>query len=459
MVLPQAFRISIPPISNQYLNLVKNSSLGVAISYYEVTKVTQVSIAQSAPAVQAIALLMVIYLVISLLIAAVTNLVNRRLTLKGRTVRRAAPLPIRKLSPSEWVRANLFGSRLDTILTVVFSLLVLWAVYRIGRFVLVDARWEIVERNITNLVVGSFPRDQISRLWAALFVLAAALGFGAGAFGAQRRREVAEGRAVEIPGGGVRRLMPLFLLVAVLLWFSRSLEPVLLVLGVFAVGYVGNLLGQRTPRRLERFVPLVVLAGVLAAFLVIAAFGGVGWDRWGGFLLTVFLAVAAILLSFPFGVLLALGRRSSLPAVRAVCVGYIELFRGVPLIAILFMAFFMIGFFLPEGVDPPSLVTRAIIAFVLFTSAYVAEIVRGGLQSVPTGQIEAAQALGLSPFRTTRADRPAPGAAGRDPRARRAVHQPLQGHVARLHHRADGAAGRRAERDQAARLPRAGALR
>jgi general L-amino acid transport system permease protein len=84
VVLPQAFRISVPPVSNQYLNLVKNSSLGVAISYYEVTKVTQVSIAQSAPAVQAIALLMAIYLAISLLIAAVTNLVNRRLTLKGR---------------------------------------------------------------------------------------------------------------------------------------------------------------------------------------------------------------------------------------------------------------------------------------------------------------------------------------------------------------------------------------
>jgi general L-amino acid transport system permease protein len=84
VVLPQAFRISVPPISNQYLNLVKNSSLGVAISYYEVTKVTQVSIAQSAPAVQAIALLMAIYLAISLLIAAATNLVNRRLTLKGR---------------------------------------------------------------------------------------------------------------------------------------------------------------------------------------------------------------------------------------------------------------------------------------------------------------------------------------------------------------------------------------
>jgi general L-amino acid transport system permease protein len=84
VVLPQAFRVSVPPISNQYLNLVKNSSLGVAISYYEVTKVTQVSIAQSAPAVQAIVLLMAIYLVFSLTIAAITNLVNRRLTLKGR---------------------------------------------------------------------------------------------------------------------------------------------------------------------------------------------------------------------------------------------------------------------------------------------------------------------------------------------------------------------------------------
>lgn len=309
--------------------------------------------------------------------------------------------PTPKLSPSEWARANLFGSRLDTVLTIVFTALLLWVVYRVGRFVLVDARWEVVERNITNLLVGSFPRDQLSRLWAALFVLAAALGFGAGAFGAQRRREVAEGRAVALPGGGVRRLAPLFLLVAVLVWFSGTLEPALLVLGVFAVGYGFNLLGQRTPRRLERFVPLVVLAGVLLAFLVVAAFGGVGWDRWGGFLLTVFLAVAAILLSFPFGVLLALGRRSTLPAVRAVCVAYIELFRGVPLITILFMAFFMIGFFLPEGVDPPSLVTRAIIGYVLFTSAYVAEIVRGGLQSVPTGQIEAAQALGLSSFRTT----------------------------------------------------------
>jgi general L-amino acid transport system permease protein len=309
--------------------------------------------------------------------------------------------PTRKLTPREWVRENLFGSTFDAILTVLFALLLAWVAYRVGKFVFFDARWEVVERNITNLMVGGFPRDELWRLWAALFVLAAVLGFGAGAVGVQRRREVAEGRAKPVGKGGVRRLVPLVLLVGVLLWFAGSLEALLLVLAISAVGVVFNLLGRQTPQRVERYVPLVVLAGVLAAFLVVTSFGGVGWSLWGGFLLTVFLAVAAILLSFPLGVLLALGRRSTFPAVRAVCVAYIELFRGVPLITILFMAFFMIGFFLPEGVSAPSLVTRAIIGFVLFTSAYVAEIVRGGLQSVPAGQIEAAQALGLSPLRTT----------------------------------------------------------
>jgi general L-amino acid transport system permease protein len=125
-------------------------------------------------------------------------------------------------------------------------------------------------------------------------------------------------------------------------------------------------------------------------------------DRWGGLLLTAFLAVAGILLSFPLGVLLALGRRSKLPAVRLVCTVYIELIRGVPLITILFMSAFALGFFLPPGSERPSLVTRALVALVLFTAAYVAEIVRGGLQGVPLGQIEAAQAVGLSPLKTTR---------------------------------------------------------
>jgi general L-amino acid transport system permease protein len=311
--------------------------------------------------------------------------------------------PERRLSPGEWVRENLFGSLLDSVLTVAFALFLGWAAYRIIGFVFVDARWEIVERNLTTLMVGSFPRDELWRVWAALFVLAASLGFGAGAMAARRRREVSEGRAAPAPRGlGVRRIAPLVVLAGVLLWFAGSLEALVLTVLIAAVGAGFNVVGRRTPARLDRFVPLLVLAGVLVAFLVIVAFGGVRWEDWGGFMLTVFLAVGGILLSFPVGVLLALGRRSTLPAVRIVCTAYIELFRGVPLIAVLFMGAFMIGFFLPEGVERPDPVIRALIAFVLFTSAYVAEVVRGGLQSVPRGQVEAAQALGLSPYRTTR---------------------------------------------------------
>ena len=311
--------------------------------------------------------------------------------------------PERRLPPREWVRKNLFGSVLDSILTVVFAAFLTWAAYRILKFVFVDARWEIVEQNLTTLMVGSFPRGELWRVWAALFVLAASFGFGAGALALRRRREVAEGRATPAPRSlALRRVAPLVVLVAVLLWFSGSLEALVLVVAIALVGVGFNFVGRLTPLRLDRFVPLFVLAGTLAAFLVIVAFGGVPWKNWGGFMLTIFLAVGGIALSFPIGVLLALGRRSSLPAVRIVCTAYIELFRGVPLITVLFMGAFMIGFFLPEGVERPDPIVRALIAFVLFTSAYVAEVVRGGLQSVPAGQIEAAQALGLSPFRTTR---------------------------------------------------------
>jgi general L-amino acid transport system permease protein len=319
------------------------------------------------------------------------------------------PLPIpegppeRRLPPRQWVRENLFGSAFDSVLTVVFGAFLAWAAYRIGKFVFVDADWEIIRRNLTTLMVGSFPRDELWRVWTALFVLAASLGFGAGAVGAQRRREVAEGRAEPAPKGvALRRLGPVVVLVSVLLWFSGSLENLVFVLAIAGVGAVFNVVGRRAPRRLERFVPLVVLGGVLVAFLIIVAFGGIKWNDWGGFMLTIFLAVGGILISFPVGVLLALGRRSSLPAVRIVCTAYIELIRGVPLVALLFMGVFMIGFFLPEGIERPDNVVRVLIALVMFTSAYVAEIVRGGLQSVPAEQVEAAQALGLSPYRTTR---------------------------------------------------------
>jgi general L-amino acid transport system permease protein len=311
--------------------------------------------------------------------------------------------PVARVGLRRWLRESLFSTWWNTLLTVVFTALAAWVLYRLGRFIFFDARWEIVERNITNFLVFQFPRDELWRVWAALYVLAAALGLGAGAAATKRAVEVEEGRAQRGSGGylGVRRVGPLLALAAVLLAFAQSLTATLLVAGIIATAVAFRFLGQRVPPRRFRLVALAIAAAIAAAYLVVSAFGGVPRDQWGGLLLTIFLAVGGITLSFPLGVLLALGRRSTFPAIRVVCIGYIELIRGVPLITILFMATFL-GFFLPPGTERPSLVTRALVGLVLFTAAYVAEIVRGGLQGVPRGQLEAAQALGLSPIKTTR---------------------------------------------------------
>ncbi len=124
-------------------------------------------------------------------------------------------------------------------------------------------------------------------------------------------------------------------------------------------------------------------------------------EKWGGLLVTLVVAITGIVASLPLGVLLALGRRSSMPAIRVLCVVFIEFWRGVPLITVLFMASFMLPLFLPEGSDVNKLL-RALIGVTLFSSAYMAEVIRGGLQAIPTGQYEASSALGLSYYQTSR---------------------------------------------------------
>ena len=122
--------------------------------------------------------------------------------------------------------------------------------------------------------------------------------------------------------------------------------------------------------------------------------------RWGGLVLTLLLATFGIAFAFPLSILLALGRRSGMPAVRGLCIAYIELIRGVPLISLLIMASVMIPLFLPGGLTIDKLL-RAQIALILFAAAYLAEVVRGGLQAIPRGQYEAAEALGLSYWKRT----------------------------------------------------------
>ena len=156
-------------------------------------------------------------------------------------------------------------------------------------------------------------------------------------------------------------------------------------------------LSDRVPGR--TFAALFLVCGfpIVAYILLHGAFGlaAVPTHKWGGLTLTLVFASVAILFSLPIGILLALGRRSEMPVIRTICVAFIELWRSVPLIAVLFMASFMLPLFTPEGVNANELL-RALIGFIMFASAYMAEVVRGGLQALPTGQIEAAQALGLN---------------------------------------------------------------
>lgn len=151
---------------------------------------------------------------------------------------------------------------------------------------------------------------------------------------------------------------------------------------------------------------------VVAWVLVLAAFFGlmrggvfglapVDTDQWGGFPLTVMLATLALVLAFPLAILVALGRRSTLPAIRSLCAVYVELVRGVPLVSVLFMASFMFPLFLPPDMRPDVLI-RVIAGLTLFSAAYLAEIVRAGLQSVPVGQVEAARSVGLGPWQVQR---------------------------------------------------------
>lgn len=156
-------------------------------------------------------------------------------------------------------------------------------------------------------------------------------------------------------------------------------------------------LSDRVPGRTFAALFLVFGFPVIAFVLLHGALGlsYVPTNKWGGLTLTLVFASVAILFSLPIGILLALGRRSEMPVVRTICIAFIELWRAVPLITVLFMASFVLPLFTPEGVNANELL-RALIGFTMFSSAYMAEVVRGGLQALPKGQTEAAQALGLN---------------------------------------------------------------
>jgi general L-amino acid transport system permease protein len=272
----------------------------------------------------------------------------------------ALPPPMARAGAFGWARANLFSSPLNIVLTIVCVALIAWAVPPLVRFFLTDAVWS----GTSGEACAASPEHPnpgacwaFVRVWFSYFVY----GF-----------------------------YPLS---------QRWRVDVFFV--AFALGIVW-LLRLSAPRRdlaaVYFFVVLPVLSYVLLHGMPLLGLVVVSTSLWGGILVTIVVAAIGIVFSLPLGILLALGRRSTLPVVKIVSVTFIEFVRGVPVITVLFMASVMLPLFVPERFAPDKLF-RALIGVALFASAYMAEVVRGGLAAVPRGQYEAAGALGLSYWR------------------------------------------------------------
>ncbi len=349
--------------------------------------------------------------------------------------------PDRRLPPKEWARRNLWSTPFNALLTVVFGAVLAYVAYRLVRFVFVTADWEVVRQNLRLFMVGLFPEDELWRPWTAAYILAGALGLTSGVATTQITGAPTAPLRTRI-ALGLRRFWPLVVFGIAILALIDTVVPGLLLIGLAATVVASRAAGKRVPG-LARWVLLILALAFVAALFIVLGFGGVGWDDWGGLQLTLFVTTAGILIASPFGLVLALARRSTLPLVRWMAIGFIELFRGVPLVALLFMGQYIILFTFPTSVTPPGFLVRALIVIALFEAAYIAEIVQGRAAVGVAGPGGGRPRLGNGAGVDDAQGRAAPSAASRDPGDRGPVHQPVQGHLAPGHRRVlRGATGR-----------------
>ncbi|MET3522851.1 amino acid ABC transporter permease [Mesorhizobium sp. M4B.F.Ca.ET.215.01.1.1] len=272
----------------------------------------------------------------------------------------AQPAPPSERGLYAWVRKNLIATPGDTILTILGILIVAWILPQVINWALLNAQWTGPDRTVCATVAqgGIQPDGWSGACWA--FVNAK---FGQFMFG---RYPIEE------------RWRPI--LVAIL--FVALLVPMLI---------------PRVPRKGLNAILLFLVLPIVSFFLLIGGVFGlphVETSLWGGLLVTLSLSFVGIAVSLPLGTVLALGRRSKMPAIKLLCVIFIETVRGIPLITVLFFVSVMLPLFLPEGVTFDKFL-RALIGVSLFAAAYMAEVVRGGLQAIPKGQYEGADSLGL----------------------------------------------------------------
>lgn len=302
-------------------------------------------------------------------------------------------------SPLQRLRRELFSSPLDGLISVGLIGFLLVVVIALVKWALFQAQWAVLQANSTLFAVGRYPLEQQWRLWLLTTLLVAATGLSWGLLRGLPRLDRVDplwprnDRIAVAVVLALALLAPLFLKLSWAIQLRWWLEAALLL----AMRWAAGRWALRIPPPVRRLVPLIWPLLYFAGMVLIS--GGLGLiqvspSEWGGLLLTLVESSFAILLCFPLGILLALGRRSELPLLRWSSVVYIEFIRGAPLITLLFLGQNILGFLLPGGLAPDR-VWRAAWVLTFFAAAYVAEAVRAGLASLPKGQLEAARSLGL----------------------------------------------------------------
>ncbi|OCJ03769.1 amino acid ABC transporter permease [Rhizobium sp. AC44/96] len=276
------------------------------------------------------------------------------------------PAPRGERGAAAWVRKNLLATPKDVVLTVAAIAVLAWALPHMINWLFIQAVWQGSDRTFcaTTVQGGIQPDGWSGACWA--FVNAKFDQFIFGRYPLDQR------------------------------W-----RPT--IVGVLFVLLLVPMLIPKIPRKGLNALLLFAALPILSFWLL---YGGLGLEvvetsLWGGLMVTLVLSFVGIAVSLPFGIILALGRRSHMPVIRMVCVVFIEVIRGIPLITVLFMASVMLPLFLPTGWTIDKLL-RALIGVAIFASAYMAEVIRGGLQAIPKGQFEGADSLGLGYWQKTR---------------------------------------------------------
>ncbi|WP_296018968.1 amino acid ABC transporter permease [uncultured Agrobacterium sp.] len=279
----------------------------------------------------------------------------------------AQPAPSSQVGVAHWLKTKLFATPKDVVMTVLSIALLAYIIPPLLQFLFVDAVWTGTDRLACLTVAqgGALPDGQAGACWA--FVGAKFQQFMFGRYP-----------------------------------FDERWRP-LLVAAMFVILLIPMLI-PKAPFKTANAVLLFLVLPFVSFFLLVGGYFGlprVETQLWGGLMVTLILSFFGITVSLPLGILLALGRRSTMPVIKTLCVTFIEVIRGIPLITVLFFASIMLPLFLPEGVTFDKFM-RALVGVSLFASAYMAEVVRGGLQAIPKGQYEGADSLGLNYWQKTR---------------------------------------------------------